>query len=87
MSGVLDRREEFANTPWQQGRLLLTKETARWTEVERKDTDELEHRMAFVGFFAADAGRSRQLVYVFNSTDECAEAVKSHNGSLPIGQL
>jgi hypothetical protein len=83
---IYDRREEFSNYFWQQGRTLLTPMTKRWTKEELDNNDSSEKCKAFVNFFEKDQGRSRELVYIYNSIEECENAIKNHNNQLLIEQ-
>ena len=74
-----DRREEFKGVPWQQGRLLLTANTRRWSKEQRDEADDIERRTAFANFKTADEGRSREYVFQFDSHAECKAAVEWHN--------
>lgn len=77
-----DRREEFKNVLWQQGRLLDTKMTQRWTASARELSHNDELHYAFVNFSVRDEGRSRICIYRFSSPEECLKAVQEHNLSL-----
>lgn len=77
-----DRREEFKDVPWQQGRLLLTDNTRRWSQEQRDEADAIERSTAFVNFSASDEGRGREYVYCFQSSEECLAAVEAHNATL-----
>lgn len=78
----LDRREEFKNVPWQQGRLLETQETKRWSLYARQIGSTMERKIAFAYFSAEDGGRGRVYLYCFQSAKECLDAVEQHNVSL-----
>jgi len=77
-----DRREEFNNVLWQQGRLLLTNITRRWSKEQRDEADDIERRTAFANFTESDEGRSREYVFQFSSHAECRAAVERHNYTL-----
>lgn len=77
-----DRREEFAAERWQQGRLLNTAETRRWTKAQRAEAAFVEKSTAFAGFSASDQGRSREFVFRYGSSSECRAAVEWHNYDL-----
>lgn len=77
-----DRREEFKYEEWQQGFLLLTSTTSRWTPEERQVANAREKRCAFVFFSSRDEGRGRELVFEFDSANECAYEVDRHNVGL-----
>lgn len=79
---ILDKREEFKDVLWQQGRLLLTNETRRWSKEERDGVDEIERRTAFAFFTTSDQGISREYVFQYNSCGECKAAVEWHNYQL-----
>jgi len=74
-----DRREEFKNVRWQQGRLLLTANTRRWSKEQRDEANDIERCTAFANFTASDKGRSRNYVFQFASRAECKAAVEWHN--------
>jgi len=78
----MDRREEFKNVMWEQGRLLNTRETKRWSEEQRAKANATEHRMAFAHFSAVDEGRGRVCVFVYDTPEECINAVNEHNSTL-----
>ncbi|MGI2056228.1 hypothetical protein ACRN9T_03395 [Shewanella baltica] len=77
-----DNRLTFKDVPWQQGRVLSTRHTRRWSKQELEKVTRIERRTAFVHFYAHDEGRSRELVYQFDSTEECLKAVNEHNKAL-----
>lgn len=79
---LIDRRKEFENEPWQQGRLLLTNRTRRWSQEEKYRTDISEKKMLFTRFSGFDEGRGRILLWVFESAEDCEQAVKFHNEQL-----
>lgn len=64
---------------YQQGRLLLTQNTKRWTQEQRHAADEQERCMVFKNFSASDEGRSRVFVCKCASPTEAAELVKRLN--------
>lgn len=78
----IDRRKEFENEPWQQGRLLLTNRTRNWSQEERDRADANEKKMLFARFTALDEGRERILLWVFESVEACNQAVTIHNDEL-----
>lgn len=80
--GKWDRQEEFANVPWQQGRLLDTPQTRRWSEKMKTEYRADEERMAFAFFTAEDNGCGRQFVAMFRTAEECKAAVVEHNRDL-----
>lgn len=63
---------EFTHTRgfWQQGRLLMTKITKRWSEEEKEETDKQEKLRVFVRFSGADEGRSRELIAVCQKQED-----------------
>ena len=75
----LDRRKEFKDVPWKQGRLLLTDNTLRWNKEQRNEGDYIERCIAFVNFTDSDQGRCREYVFQFGSPAECNAAVECHN--------
>ena len=77
-----DRREEIKGVRWQQGRLLLTDTTRRWSKEQRDEADDIERCTAFTNFTAADEGRGREYVFQFGSREECRAAVEWHNYAL-----
>lgn len=77
-----DRREEFKNVPWQQGRLLITNNTRHWSKEQRDEADYIERCTAFAHFSASDEGRGREYVHQFRSHEECVAAVDEHNAAL-----
>lgn len=77
-----DRREEFKDVPWQQGFLLVTSNTVRWSKQHREDADRGEKCTAYANFSPYDLGRSRIYLYRFNTPEECYNAVKEHNAAL-----
>jgi hypothetical protein len=78
----MDRREEFKSVMWAQGRLLDTHNTRRWTAEQRAKDDAIERKMAFAHFSAEDEGRGRVCVFVYDTAEECSEAVNAHNTDL-----
>lgn len=58
--------------PWQQGHLLSTAETRSWTALQQDEGQRREARMVFQGFTAADQGRSRQRVAIFEEPEHAA---------------
>jgi hypothetical protein len=78
----MDRREEFKNVKWEQGRLLNTWTTNRWTDEQRAESDAVERKMAFAYFSAEDEGRERVFVFKYSTPEECVNAVNEHNSAL-----
>ena len=79
---TLDRREEFKDVRWQQGRLLLTANTRRWSKEQRDEADDIEQCTAFAFFSASNEGRGREYVFRFGSREGCRAAVEWHNYAL-----
>ena len=75
----VDRRKEFVNKPWQQGRVLHTRTTKAWPDEKWREENIREQCCAFVNFGTKDSGRSRELVFKYNSPRECEVAVENHN--------
>jgi len=44
------------------GRLLLTKQTSRWSDEQKKEADYLERRRVFKNFSGEDEGRCREFI-------------------------
>jgi hypothetical protein len=74
----LDSLEALARSAgaqwWQQGQMLYTNETQRWTEQQQEECKLRESKMLFSGFTAADQGRSRQRVATFETPEAAAYA-------------
>lgn len=64
---------------YQQGRLLLTQNTRRWTQSQRDEANAQECCMVFKSFSAEDEGRSRMFVCKCASPTKAAELVKQLN--------
>lgn len=79
---LIDRRKEFENEPWQQGRLLLTNRTRRWSQEEKDRTDANEKKRLYARFSSHDEGKSRVLLWVFEFAEDCEQTVKFHNEQL-----
>jgi hypothetical protein len=77
-----DRREEFADVPWQQGRMLYTQITMRWSVEEKEKTQKAERCRVFAYFSATDEGRSRELLLVCETPRQARDIVNSHNTKL-----
>ena len=77
-----DRRKEFKNHHWQQGRLLVTRITETWDDERKKEVDNEEKKCCFVNFFSGDDGRDRILVYKFDTVKECEKTIEKHNNKL-----
>ncbi len=70
---VLDGLAKAAgDQPWQQGRMLATAETQRWTEQQKQACGHRESQMVFQGFTAVDQGCSRQRVALFEAAEHAA---------------
>ncbi len=70
---VLDGLAKAAgDQPWQQGRMLATAETRRWTEQQKQVCEHRELQMVFQGFTAVDQGCSRQRVALFEAAEHAA---------------
>lgn len=74
--------DRHKNVPWQQGRLLMTRQTLRWTEAEKAEGQRLEERGVFAHFTASDEGRSRVRLMTCATAKEAAAVVKFHNQTL-----
>jgi hypothetical protein len=77
-----DRREEFADVPWQQGALLATRQVSRMPSDWRHAAHEREQRTLFAHFSPGDEGRGRVCLWQFSTPEECAAAVAQHNRKL-----
>lgn len=75
----IDRRKEFKDVPWQQGRLLLTRQTERWSREDQEQADADERKRCFVNFTSFDLGKGRELIFIFDTAEECFDAVTKHN--------
>ena len=56
--------------PWQQGRLLETPTTRKFSDDMRKQYDAEERRMVFANFSPVDEGRGRRRVAVCDSAED-----------------
>lgn len=74
-----DGRTEFKDVLWQQGYLLDTGVTRRWSRREREYANNIEKCIAFAHFTPRDDGRSRKFVFRFKSPELCKLAVSEHN--------
>lgn len=74
-----DNRLKFKDVHWTQGRVLETRTTRRWSKQELDRFSRIERCSAFAYFYALYDGRGRELVYQFDSAEECAKAVREHN--------
>ncbi|MGI2024835.1 hypothetical protein [Shewanella glacialipiscicola] len=77
-----DNRLTFNDVPWQQGCVLSTRHTRRWSKQELEKVTRIERRTAFAHFYAHDEGQGREFVYQFDSAEECLKAVHEHNKAL-----
>ncbi|MBW3514949.1 MULTISPECIES: hypothetical protein [unclassified Shewanella] len=77
-----DNRLKFNHVIWRQGHVLETRTTRLWSKQTLEQVSRIERRCAFAYFCAHDEGRSRELVYQFDSAEECAKAVNEHNKAL-----
>jgi hypothetical protein len=82
VTNMIDRREEFKLEHWQQGRILLTSITKKYSQEVWDQTSATEKRMAFAYFSSSDEGRSRELIYVYDTKEECFSACLEHNFEL-----
>jgi hypothetical protein len=78
MNRPRDRREQFQDTPWQQGQLVVTRSVASMPQAFQDECRERERRMAF----AAGGLAGREFLFTFDTAEECAAAVKAHNETL-----
>lgn len=77
-----DLRTQFKDQQWQQGQLLYTQITRRWSPEERARSNKIERCRAFVNFSISDEGKSRQLVHIYDTPELCHNAVEGHNRKL-----
>lgn len=77
-----DNRLTFNDVPWQQGCILSTRYTRRCSAQEMLKVSRIERRTAFAHFYVHDEGLSRELVYQFDSAEECEKEVNKHNKAL-----
>lgn len=68
----MSNAEKRTPGPFQQGRLLNTRVTLRWSEEQRADADALERRLVFSGFHSEDQGRGRVLVATCGRLEDAA---------------
>lgn len=64
---------------WQQGRLLQTTQTKKWSKEERLAAHNEELCMVFKYFSDVDQGRSREFITRCQSSDQAAKVVHEHN--------
>lgn len=67
---------------WIQGKVLLTSRTKRWTHEQWDAAEAIEKHSAYIDFRSSDEGRSRKLVAVFDSEEECLEVIENHNKNI-----
>ncbi len=79
---MIDRRDEFKNAPWQQGRLLYTQPLLRMSKEWQEEAEQSERRRMFAHFHASDLGCGREFLFYFDTAEECAAAVEAHNAEL-----
>ena len=79
---IVDRREEFKDVPWTQGKLISTNVTKSWNDEEKKIGEYNENCRAFVNFSFKDQGRSRILIYVYSDPNECKNSITEHNKTI-----
>ena len=63
----------------QQGVLLDTKRTRKWSENDKIQGQYEEARRVFIRMGAYDEGKSRELVAIYDTPKQAAEAVYKHN--------
>lgn len=61
---------KFTKGPWSRGRLLITRNTERWSAEEKELADRIERLRVFAYFRADDEGRSRVLVATCQNEDD-----------------
>lgn len=83
---TVDRRDEFRDEFWTQGRLLDTPQTRRFTSTERRMSEFEEGRRAFVSLSSRSSSGMGQLVYAYPTAEECRDQVARHNGDLLRGR-
>jgi hypothetical protein len=79
---MIDRRDEVKNVPWQQGHLLYTQQVLSMPKDWQAAAEQEEQRRLFAHFYASDQGRGRELLFCFDTAEECAAAVEAHNAEL-----
>jgi len=70
-----------AATPWSQGRVLMTKETRRWTLEQIAEANMIERRMVLSDFTSMDKGRGRELIASCENSDNAVLIVTLHNSA------
>lgn len=73
-----------AATPWSQGRVLMTKETRRWTLEQIAEANMIERRMVLSDFTSMDKGRGRELIASCENSDNAVLIVTLHNSAPAI---
>jgi len=77
-----DLRNQYLTYQWQQGQLLSTPTTRRWSQ-EEKDRGSFQERcMSFVHFTILDQGKSRTFIHKYDTPELCKNAVDGHNRKL-----
>lgn len=61
---------KHSKEPWSQGRLLLTRTTAKWSEEEFYRGKFQEEKMVFTNFTSSDKGKSRKLICICESSED-----------------
>ena len=75
-------KREATSGEWNQGRLLLTNETKRWTQGQKDHADDREKRMVFCNFTSTDEGRGRRPLFAspdVTSKEDAAFIAHAHN--------
>lgn len=82
MNTMVDNRQKYAEIKWVQGYLKLTEKVKQWSQRVRFMTDYEERRRAYINMTAEDEGRSRELVFIYDTPEHCKRAVEEHNEEL-----
>lgn len=77
-----DRRKEFKNEYWSQGRVLDTPTTRRWNKEQLRQGNEFEKRYAFARFNVIDAGKGRIFLHQYRTARQCIKSITKHNSRL-----
>lgn len=77
-----DKRDDYKDVPWQQGRMLWTAITRRMPPQFHREAQEREARSLFAHFTAEDEGRGRVFLWQYDTAEECSAAVEQHNREL-----
>ena len=75
-------KAEVTQGEWNQGRLLLTNETKRWTQGQKDHADDREKRMVFCNFTSTDEGSGRRPLFAspdVTSKEDAAFIAYAHN--------